>query len=119
MTRLRVSHISIYVCRHTLSLSSHPFQITLAFLTAVFSAKADAKIQPISKLQKYFFKKVFAIGVLALNDSVLRQEKFYHTAGKRRRKTVLNGREKKKNWRSGSENGENGVKNDIIVCFIT
>ena len=54
-----------------------------------FSAKADAKIQPISKLQKYFFKKVFVIGVLALNDSVLRKEKFYHTAGKRRRKSIF------------------------------
>ena len=32
----RVAHISIYVCRHTLSLSSHPFQITLAFFQPPF-----------------------------------------------------------------------------------
>ena len=57
----RVAHISIYVCRHTLSLSSHPFQITLAliwvFQQPVFLTKADAKIQPFSIPTKYFFKK--------------------------------------------------------------
>ena len=67
LTRLRVSHISLYVCRHTLSLSSHPFQCTVAFPWVFnnprFSAKADAKIQPFSKTPKYFFKKKFILGV--------------------------------------------------------
>ena len=61
LTRLRVSHISLYVCRHTLSLSSHPFQCTVAFPRVFnnprFSAKADAKIQPFPKHQNIFSKK--------------------------------------------------------------
>ena len=36
LTRLRVFHISIYVKRHTLSLSSHPFQCPLAFARVLF-----------------------------------------------------------------------------------
>ena len=42
----------LYVCRHTLSLSSHPFQTTV-----VFQSKTGAKVQPFSILAKYFFKK--------------------------------------------------------------
>ena len=53
-------HICIRRLTHAIS-SSHPFQITLAFQQLFqhlcFSSKADAKIQPFSKLAKYFFKK--------------------------------------------------------------
>ena len=36
LTRLRVTYISIYVSRHTLSLSSHLFQTTVAFFQPPF-----------------------------------------------------------------------------------
>ena len=72
LTRLRVpaalgSGISNFELRisnlktHAISIFSS-CQFSLAFSTAVFSAKADAKIQPFSKLQKYFFKKLYIKG---------------------------------------------------------
>ena len=97
LTRLRVSHISLYVCRHTLSLSSHPFQISLAFFsTAVFSAKADAKIQPFSNTPKYFFKKFLSVMPTALSYSAMHLKKIFTHRGFQPRKTAPLGPKRRK-----------------------
>ena len=64
LTRLRVSHISLYVCRHTLSLSSHPFQTTFAFYLVFnnffnkpFFVESGCKNTTIFETTKIFFQK--------------------------------------------------------------
>ena len=53
----RVAHISIYVCRHTLSLSSHPFQITLAFFNRRFFGESGCKDTTFFQYAKIFFQR--------------------------------------------------------------
>ena len=53
MTRLRVSHISLYVCRHTLSLSSHHVK----FLLSSFCRKRVQKYNHFSNRPNIFSKK--------------------------------------------------------------
>ena len=88
----------IYVCRHTLSLSSHPFQITLfhlpgprLFNSPLFSTKADAKIQPFSKPPKYFFTFFTARNAKRLTLSDIKSKIFFKnrpSPASRRRKTA-------------------------------
>ncbi len=68
-----LTHIFICMPTHAISFFSSVSNNCRFFSTAVFSAKADAKIQPFSKLQKYFFKKLSGEKALQLNNSVLRQ----------------------------------------------
>ena len=117
LTRLRVSHISLYVCRHTLSLSSHPFQISLAFFsTAVFSAKADAKIQPFSNTPKYFFKNFHSVMPTALYYSAMHLKKIFTPRGFPPRKTAPPGPKRGKIGAAGAKNGIFRCQNAVSRC---
>ena len=59
-----------YLCLLIISISSR-------FSTAVFSAKADSKIQPIPIPAKYFFKKIFMKGITLVYINALHTEKFF------------------------------------------
>ena len=63
----------IYICRltHAISFFSSVSNNTRFFSTAVFSAKADAKIQPFSQLPKYFFKEKPATSPISLSFSII------------------------------------------------
>ena len=54
MTRLRVSHISLYVCRHTLSLSSHHFKFLLFPVVVSSGGKRVQKYNLFSFRQNIF-----------------------------------------------------------------
>ena len=91
--------IHIYICMptHAISFFSSVSNNTRFFSTAVFSAKADAKIQPFSNMPKYFFRKMrFGVPIL-LSYSVVHRQKIFVASGFRSRKTVLHGAKKEEN----------------------
>ena len=73
------------------------FKYRSLFSTAVFSAKADAKIQPFSNTPKYFFKKFLSVMPTALSYSAMRLKKIFTPRGFPPRKTVLHGAKKEEN----------------------
>jgi hypothetical protein len=82
---------------HAISFFSSVSNNTRFFSTAVFSAKADAKIQPFSNTPKYFFKEMcFGVPIL-LSYSIVHRKKIFVASGFRSRKTVLHGAKKEEN----------------------
>ncbi len=73
------------------------FKYRSLFSTAVFSAKADAKIQPFSNTPKYFFKKFLSVMPTALSYSAMHLKKIFTPRGFPPRKTVLHGAKKEEN----------------------
>ena len=91
------THIYICMPTHAISFFSSVSNNTRFFSTAVFSAKADAKIQPFSNMPKYFFRKMrFGVPIL-LSYSVVHRQKIFVASGFRLRKTVLHGAKKEEN----------------------
>ena len=97
LTRLRVSHIySICMTTHAISFFSSVSNIARFFSTAVFSAKADAKIQPFSNTPKYFFKNFLSAMPTALSYSAMRLKKIFTPRGFPPRKTAPPGQKRRK-----------------------
>ena len=93
------------------------FKYRSLFSTAVFSAKADAKIQPFSNTPKYFFKKFLSVMPTALFYSAMHLKKNFHPP---RFSAPQNGaaRAKKgKNWRRrGAKRRFPVPKRSIVLC---
>ena len=70
----RVAHISIYVCRHTLSLSSHPFQITLSSS----GGKRLQKYNLFPNYQNIFLKKSIFLS-LHIELQLFAKQKFFYS----------------------------------------
>ncbi len=102
---------------HAISFFSSVSNNCRFFSTAVFSAKADAKIQPFSKLQKYFFKKLSGEKTLPLNNSVLRPEKIFIRNRKQPRKTVTDPQKKAKKRPFECKKAKNKVKINLTYYF--
>ena len=90
--------IHIYICMptHAISFFSSVSNNTRFFSTAVFSAKADAKIQPFSNTPKYFFKKFLSVMPTALSYSAMRLKKIFTHRGFPPRKTAPPGPKRRK-----------------------
>jgi hypothetical protein len=72
------------------------FKYRSLFSTAVFSAKADAKIQPFSNTPKYFFKKFLSVMPTALSYSTMHLKKIFTPAVFRPAKRRRTGQKRRK-----------------------
>ena len=108
---------TLYVCRHTLSLSSHPFQISLAFFNRRFFGESGCKDTTFFQYAKIFFQKI----PFRHADSVVLQryasEKNFHSP---RFSAPQNGAalaKKGENWRRrGPKRRFTGPKRSIALC---
>ena len=98
----------LYVCRHTLSLSSHPFQTTVAFFfnTHLFGRKRMQKYNLFQNYQNIFSKKNLHQTELAVNQYRLRRKNFARYQPAATQKEANGSKITKKRHQSG-KNGKN------------
>ena len=101
---------------HAISFFSSVSNIARFFSTAVFSAKADAKIQPFSNTPKYFFKNFLSVMPTALSYSAMRLKKIFTHRGFPPRKTAPPGPKRGKIGAAGALNGVSRGQNAVSHC---
>ena len=110
------THIYICMPTHAISFFSSVSNNTRFFSTAVFSAKADAKIQPFSNMPKYFFRKMrFGVPILLSYSVVHRQKNFRCVRFPAPQNGAARGKKGGKSIPGGRNRPSEGQKRDISL----
>ena len=83
-----------------------------------FGAKADAKIRPISKLTKYFFKKFFHYSAKCCQSTLILAKKFYHNPSSTLQKRIQSAQKSAKFEFSEPSDSANSVYNHTEQLYI-